>query len=73
MSKLKPPKAKAKGGIWVAIVTIVFAIIGVTLAIIGYQNEVLHWLGTTGVALAVVAFLPSVLFAYNVINKKIDS
>lgn len=78
MSKgtLKPKKrqsASKKTGIVATVVTVVFAIIGVVCMIIGYHNEVLHWMMTTGVAFLVIAAFPILILVYNLISKKIES
>lgn len=72
---LKPPSrgGSKKTGIAVTLVTVVFAAIGATFMIIGYHDEVLHWMATTGIAFLVVAALPALVFAFHLINKKIES
>lgn len=74
MRKIKPAKKSSKktGGIVLA-VTLVFALIGTVCLIIGYKNEVLHFLVTTGIALLLVALVPISVFIYQLINKRIDS
>lgn len=73
---LKPKttiSASRKSGIWASAVTAAFAVIGAVFMIIGYRNEFLHWMVTTGVAFLVVALIPILVFVYTLINKKIDS
>lgn len=74
MPKLKPARKKNKktGGIVLA-VTLIFAAIGTVCLIIGYKDEVLNFLVTTGIALLIVAAVPIVVFAYQLIQKRIDS
>lgn len=74
MPKLKPARKgnKKTGGIVLA-VTLIFAAIGTVCLIIGYKDEVLHFLVTTGIALLIVAAVPIVVFAYQLIQKRIDS
>ena len=74
MPKLKPAKKgnKKTGGIVLA-VTLLFAAIGTVCLIIGYKDEVLRFLVTTGFALLVIAAIPIVVFLYQLIQKRIDS
>jgi len=71
--KLKPPKKKNQKAMAVIIVTAVFLVIGIVLAIIGYRNEIIHWLGTTGLALAAISAIPFIAVSYKLIMKKINS
>ena len=74
MSKsLKPKSGNKKTASIVAIVTAVFALAGAICLIIGYKDEVLHFLVTTGIALLVLALVPITVFAYQLIQKRIDS
>ncbi len=70
--KLKEKSSK-KTGLAVALVTAVFATLGVVFLIIGYHDQVLHWMFTTGIAFLVVSLLPLGVFLYNVLQRKIDS
>lgn len=62
-----------KGGIIIGAVTGGFAVLGTVFLIIGYQNEVLKWMATTGIALLVMAAIPLLVLLYNLINRKIES
>lgn len=72
---MKLPKTKKKGkkGIMVLLVTIGFAVVGTVLLVIGYHNEVVSFLRTTGIALLLVALIPLTMFVYGLINKRIES
>lgn len=70
---LKPPKERKTKSIWVAVVTAVFLVAGVIFAVIGYRNEILHWMGTTGLALLALASIPILVFSYKWIQKKITN
>lgn len=72
---LKAPKdgQGKKTGIYVTLVTVLFAIAGATFMIIGYKDEVLNWMVTTGVVFLVVGLIPLGAFAFMKINKKINS
>ena len=73
---LKPKtemSASKKSGLWATAVTAVFAVIGAVFMIIGYRNEFLHWMVTTGIAFLVISLVPIGVFVYNLVNKKIDS
>ena len=70
---LKPPHKLSKGSIWVIAVTAVFLIAGIVCTIIGFQNEIWHFLGTTGIVLLVIALVPIGVIVFGFINKKIDS
>ena len=74
--KLKLPTNKKlwkRAGFWATAVTAVFALLGVVFMIIGYRDEVLRWMATTGIAFLVIALIPLGVFIYNVIQKKLDS
>lgn len=73
MRKPRIGKKSMRGGIGVAIVTAVFAAIGVVCLVIGYKDTVLSWLKTTGIVVLVVSAIPLCVLAYNLIQKKIDS
>ena len=62
-----------KAGLWASAVTAAFAVLGAVFMIIGYRNEFLHWMVTTGIAFLVIAIFPLGVFIYTLINKKIDS
>ena len=71
--KLKPANKTKKTGVAVIAVTLAFTLLGVICLIIGYKDEVLHFLVTTGIALFVIALIPLSVFIYQLINKRIDS
>jgi len=77
MSKgtLKPPKQNKswKTGIAVSGVTVLFVAIGTVLLIVGYHNEVLQWLRTTGIVFLVLSALPLLIWGYNAISRKLES
>lgn len=73
LKSLKPDNKNKKTGIAVTMVTVVFAVLGAVFLIIGYHDEVLRWMVTTGVALLVVSAIPLLVFGYMLIQKKIDS
>lgn len=66
-------KKSKKAGIAVTLVTAVFAILGIVFLVIGYHDEVLRWMATTGIALLVVALIPIGALVYTLIQRKIDS
>ena len=73
---IKTPKksgGSGKTGLIVILVTVVFASVGTAFMIIGYHNEILSFMKTTGIALLVVALVPLCVFIYQLINKRIDS
>lgn len=73
MSKLKVGKKSHKAGIGMALVTAVFAVIGIVCLVIGYKDTVIAWLATTGIVCLVVAVIPLLVIGYHLIQKKIDS
>lgn len=71
MAKYKLKKERNKTNIAVIIVIIIFALIGGTLLLIGYKNEMLKWMKTFGIVLLVLT-LPLVVFViYTNVNRKI--
>lgn len=69
---LKVKKSK-KTGIAVTVVTAVFAVLGAVFLVLGYHDEVLRWMTTTGIAFLVVSAFPVGIYVYNIIQKRIDS
>jgi len=73
LKSLKTEKKSHKAGIAVWGVTALFAVLGAVFMIIGYHDEFLRWMVTTGIAFLVIAAIPLLIFGYNLIQKKIDS
>lgn len=68
-SKQSNKKAVAATGI----VTAVFAVLGIVFAIIGWHNEILHWMQSTGIAFLILALVPLTYVIYNLIKRKLES
>lgn len=73
MRKPNIGKKSKKSSIGVTIVTLVFAVIGAICLVIGYQDQVLSWLKTTGIVILVASAIPLLVLGYYLIQKKIES
>lgn len=74
--KIKSPKQKKRlggAGIGVAIATVAFIVLGAVFLIIGYHDTVLDWMKTVGISFLVVALIPIIYIAYQLVQKRIDS
>lgn len=71
MAKYKLKKERNKTNLAVIIVIIIFALIGGTLLLIGYKNEMLKWMKTFGIVLLVLILPLAIFVIYTSVNKKI--
>lgn len=70
MAKYNKPNGNNKN-IGVIAVSLFFAIAGLILIIIGYQNEIVSWMKTFGIVVLVISTPIIVFVLYQIINKKI--
>lgn len=70
MAKFK--KKKNKANLIVLIVTLVFAVLGVTFLIIGFGDEALVWARTFGLTILGLLLPLIVYLIFQFINKKVD-
>ena len=71
MGKFKPKAKASKGNISILGTTLGFLILGIILLIIGYKDNVLPWLKTTGIVLLVIAVPVLIWMAHSIIIEKI--
>lgn len=72
MVKFKKKTDNMKGKISVLWTTLIFAILAVVLLIIGYHNEVVHWMMTMGIVILVISVPISISIIYLLIKRKIE-
>lgn len=71
MARFKFENRSVKSNKGVILVTLLFALIGMVLIVIGFKNEILSFLKTFGIIILVLSLIPLVTFLGIVINKKI--
>lgn len=71
MGKFKPKAKTSKGNISILGTTLGFLILGIILLIIGYKDNVLPWLKTTGIVLLVIAVPVLIWMVHGIIIEKI--
>lgn len=68
MAKFNKPKSNVGS---VALVSSIFAILGIVLLVIGYNVKIVSWLKTFGIVFIVLAVPIVIWILYNFINNKI--
>ena len=71
MGKFKLKAKASKGNISILGTTLGFLILGIILLIIGYKDNVLPWLKTTGIVLLVIAVPVLIWMVHSIIIEKI--
>lgn len=72
MAKSKNKSNNMKGKISVLWTTLIFTIIAIALLIIGYHNQIVHWMMTMGIVILMIAVPIAVTIVYLIVKRKIE-